>query len=180
VLDASDKLDEQPRATHYAPPAVQVLRRAGVIDRIREQGIYMKQVCWRKPNGDYIAGLDLMHLIDYEDRLACLPLNRVSRIILDDLEKFPNATVKWSHNVIGIGQDDSKAWVQVETPAGDQKFEADYIVGCDGANSAIRRGLFGKSFPGHTWNEQIVATNVGAQYAVYSPSIADATFPDLL
>jgi 2-polyprenyl-6-methoxyphenol hydroxylase-like FAD-dependent oxidoreductase len=175
VLDLSDKLDEQPRATHYAPPAAQVLRRAGVIDRIREQGIYMNQVCWRNPNGDYLAGINLQHLIDFPDRLACLPLNRVSRIILDALEPLPTATIRWSHKVIGIGQDDDKAWVHVQTPEGEHKMEADYIVGCDGANSAVRRGLFGKSFPGHTWDEQIVATNVSTTSPLSFSGSADST-----
>lgn len=49
----------------------------------------------------------------------------------------------------------------VQTPAGEEKFSADYIVGCDGASSQIRRSLFGNlDFPGRTWDEQIVATNV--------------------
>lgn len=180
VLEASDKLDQQPRATHYAPPAVQVLRRAGVIDRIREQGIYMKQVCWRKPDGEYITGMNLMDLIDYPDRLACLPLNRVCPIIMEDLVKFPGATIKWSHKVTGIGQDDTKAWVEVQTPDGEQKLEADYIIGCDGANSAVRRGLFGKNFPGHTWDEQIVATNVRISKTTCHWVDTDTTRPDIL
>jgi 2-polyprenyl-6-methoxyphenol hydroxylase-like FAD-dependent oxidoreductase len=39
--------------------------------------------------------------------------------------------------------------------------EGDYVVGCDGANCTVRRRLFGEmEFPGFTWEEQIVATNV--------------------
>jgi len=38
---------------------------------------------------------------------------------------------------------------------------ADYVIGCDGANSKVRRSLFGDwNFPGFTWGEQIVATNL--------------------
>ncbi len=74
----------------------------------------------------------------------------------------------YNHKVVEIGQDDSKAWVQVETPTGSQTHEADYIVGCDGANSKIRRCLFGESvYPGHTWEEQIVATNTYYDFEPY-------------
>jgi 2-polyprenyl-6-methoxyphenol hydroxylase-like FAD-dependent oxidoreductase len=38
ILDAGDTVDEQPRATHYAPPAVAELRRAGVIEDIIAAG----------------------------------------------------------------------------------------------------------------------------------------------
>ncbi|CZR65547.1 related to monooxygenase, partial [Phialocephala subalpina] len=53
--------------------------------------------------------------------------------------------------ILSIGQDESKAGVEVETPEGIKKLEADYIVGYDGANSQVRRSLFGDwEFPGFT------------------------------
>lgn len=47
------------------------------------------------------------------------------------------------------------------TPAvHDMRFTAGYIVGCDGARSIIRMKLFDDGdLPGHTLEEQIVATN---------------------
>ncbi|EOO00965.1 putative fad binding domain-containing protein [Phaeoacremonium minimum UCRPA7] len=74
------------------------------------------------------------------------------------LEKY-NGQVSWEHKVTGLGQDENKAWVDVETPQGNTKVEADYIIGCDGANSQIRKSLFGNEYPGFTWDAQIVATN---------------------
>jgi 2-polyprenyl-6-methoxyphenol hydroxylase-like FAD-dependent oxidoreductase len=161
TLDAADKLDTLPRATHYAPPAVYELIRAGVIDEVRAQGFIARTVCWRKLDGTYIAGLDGSVLDGDPDRLTCLPLDKLGKILLDNLVAQTTATVEWQHKVTSIGQDADKAWVFVETPAGTKRMEADYIVGCDGANSQIRRSLMGDlNFPGKTWDEQIVATNV--------------------
>lgn len=88
------------------------------------------------------------------------------KIIFDHLAEQPTAEVKMLHRVTNVGQDNNRAWVNVTTPNGEEKLEADYIVGCDGANSQVRRSLFGDSeFPGWSWDKQIIATNVGwSQY----------------
>ena len=163
TIDADDKLDSQPRATHYAPPAVYELIRAGVIDEVREQGFIPRTVCWRKLDGTYLAGLDGGVLDGDADRLTCLPLDKLGKVLYDNLRAQPTSTIQWGYKVTDIGQDEGKAWVSVQTPEGPKQLEADYIVGCDGANSQIRRSLFGDlNFPGRTWDEQIVATNVCA------------------
>lgn len=161
LLDLSNKLDEQPRATHYGPPAMYELRRAGVVDDLRQQGFLPNGVCWRKLDGTYLAGMSADLLQDDPDRMVCLPLNRLGKILYDHIAVQPSATVLWGHKVVGLGQDEQKAWVHVETPEGEKRLEAAYIVGADGANSQVRRSLFGDTnFPGKTWDEQIVATNV--------------------
>ena len=161
LLDLSNKLDEQPRATHYAAPAMYELRRAGVLEDLRAAGFMPDGVCWRKLDGTYLAGLNATVLGDDPDRMVCLPLNRLGKILYDHLQRQPSATVSWDHKVVAIGQDADKAWAKVETSEGSKTLEAPYIVGCDGANSQVRRSLFGdKLFPGKTWDERIVATNV--------------------
>lgn len=162
ILDLSNKLDEQPRATHYAPPAMYELRRAGIVEEMRQEGFIARKVCWRKLDGTYLAGLDGSVADDDPDRMVCLPLNKLGAILYRHLSAQPLATVKWDHKVTGVGQDEDAAWVDVETPEGQQRLKAKYVVGCDGANSQVRRSLFGDfAFPGKTWDEQIVATNVG-------------------
>lgn len=164
VLDTAKELDNRPRATHYGPPAMYELERAGVAEQVRNEGFLPTAVCWRKLTGPPLAFLDSTLLSKDPNQMACLPLNSLGKILLARLLLRPNAEVKWSHKVVAIGQDDKKAWVEVETPNGSQKLESNYIVGCDGANSQIRRSLFGDwNFPGKTWDEQIVATNVSKQ-----------------
>ncbi|KAL1620810.1 hypothetical protein SLS56_009477 [Neofusicoccum ribis] len=161
VLEQNHDLDPSPRATHYAPPAVYELRRAGITDQLREEGFAPKTVCWRKPDFTYIAGLDGSVHDGNPDRMICLSLQRVSQIIYQHLIQHKHASVKYGHKVLSLGQDEKEAWVDVDVEnEGKKRFAADYIVGCDGANSQIRRSLFGDlNFPGRTWDEQIVATN---------------------
>ena len=105
-----------------------------------------------------------------------MPMQDLDQLMLDlFLEKY-NGQVSWEHKVTGLGQDENKAWVDVETPQGNTKVEADYIIGCDGANSQIRKSLFGNEYPGFTWDAQIVATNVSA---VRIPSLYSAMLTEV-
>ncbi|CAK7207829.1 hypothetical protein SEUCBS139899_010644 [Sporothrix eucalyptigena] len=163
ILDQADKLDENPRATHYAPPAMRVLNFAGVGDKMREKGFAPGNVAWRKLDGTFIAGMDNESQKDSLERMIALPLDQLGRVLYDHSKKFLSIKYLFNHKVTSIGHNEKTAWVNVEiTGSGKEtRFEADYIVGCDGANSIIRRSLFGDwEFPGRTWDEQIVATNV--------------------
>lgn len=162
VVEATETPDQQPRATHYNSPATHVLQRAGVLNEIREAGVMTNKIAWRKPDGTLLADLDLTVIPEESsERMTARPLNQVSEIILRRLHSQSSVEIKWAHKVVGVGQNDDEAWVEVETPSGKQQLKADYIVGCDGANSIIRRALQGDlNFPGKTWDQQIVATNV--------------------
>ena len=161
LVDKSDQLDESPRAAHYQPPAVRYLHLAGVKDEAREMGFLPTGMAWRKFDGTLISGLDLTLNSDDPNQMICLPLDQLGPLLYKHVLQEPLAKVSWSHEVIGTGQDQNEAWIDVKTPEGNNTLRADYIVGCDGATSAIRRCLFGPDFPGKTWEVQIVATNVG-------------------
>jgi len=163
LLEAAESLDDRPRATHYSPPAVYELRRAGVLEDMKAEGGFTPNgACWRKLNGELIAGIPTGSSGESSDPMICLPLNKLNNVFQRQIAKLPHVKILYSHKVTGVGQDENKAWVEVEAPGGGpQILEAQYIVGCDGANSQIRRSLFGDwEFPGFTWEQQIVATNV--------------------
>ncbi|KAK0726727.1 hypothetical protein B0T26DRAFT_671493 [Lasiosphaeria miniovina] len=154
VVDGAYGLDVRPRAAHYVPPAVRELRRAGVIEDVLADGFVPKKMFWGKLDGAYPAGLD-------------------NSILGDD---HPDPEVNWGHCAAGeLGQSKARAWVQVSTSAGEIRMEADYTMGCDGANFQIRRSLQGDmTFPGFTWDKQIVATNVYYDFDRYG--YEDANF----
>ena len=133
-------------------------------DEAREQGYLPTETTWRKPDGTLIATIDMAANYDDPNTLICLTLDLLGKLLYKHVQREPSVTVSWSYEVTEIGQDDTRAWVDVKTPEGTKRLEADYIVGCDGANSQIRHGLFGQNFPGKTWDVQIVATNVSQYY----------------
>jgi 2-polyprenyl-6-methoxyphenol hydroxylase-like FAD-dependent oxidoreductase len=164
IFEATDEVDKRLRATHFSSAATRVLQRVGILDEIRETGVITKRVVWRKPDGTLLAALDYESLPeDHKERMVALPLPEVCSILLNKIPALPTVQLRWKHKVVDAGQDQGTAWVDVESVDGKQRIEADYIIGCDGASSKIRQLFAGKdNYPGLTWDEQLVATNVSS------------------
>ncbi|KAL2007778.1 hypothetical protein VTN00DRAFT_7760 [Thermoascus crustaceus] len=171
LLEAGSKLDEQPRAAHYASPATYELMRAGVLNDVKQRGFHPRSVTWRKSDGTFIpSGTNEYLPDDYPYKLVVLPRDRLGVLLYEHIQRLgPIATVEFSHKVVKVGQDEDKAWVEVETPTGDrQRREADYVIGCDGASSTVRRELSGPEYPGETLDAQIIAMNVYYDFTKYN------------
>jgi len=160
ILDADTKINDNPRAAHYAPSAVYDFHRAGIIDDVRAVGLHPKGVCWRLQDGTFLGGMGR----DPEDSkyaMVVLPLDQLGPLLVKHFESYPNTEIKWGHKLTGVEQDDNSATAVVETIDGEKKkVTGDYLVGADGASSGVRTALFGKEYPGETLKAQIVATNV--------------------
>jgi len=106
--------------------------------------------------------------------MVALTLNKLVTIVHDHISKQKDASILWSHNVVRVGQDDKKAWVDIETPDGTKRMEGSYIVGCDGATSIVRRSVVGeKAMSGFTWDKQLVAADVSCRNLLGARSITD-------
>ena len=146
------------------------------------------KICWRKLDGTRIAGLDrsLLHDGGYEgDALTVLGLGELSEICVEELKK-KGQEIRWNEKVVALGgqeEGSTEAWVEVETAEGKKRYEGDFVVGCDGGNSAVRKLLFGKRFDGFTWDVQVVATNVGlllsSVYTVRVDADVEQTYYDI-
>jgi 2-polyprenyl-6-methoxyphenol hydroxylase-like FAD-dependent oxidoreductase len=167
VLEAWSGLDTRLRATQYGTPASRIFRKAGVLDDIRAIGIQnFKGIYWRTVrDGKKLASVDLSLTQDDPDRITVLPLSEILQILYRHCQKF-NIEVKFDHKVVNVRQNESKAWVEVEVGqenGGDatrETFEADYVIGCDGATSRVRQELFGREWPGVTWDHALLVQNV--------------------
>ena len=73
--------------------------------------------------------------------------------------------VKFNHKVLRTGQDEKSAWVDVEVgKEGEvketQRITADYLIGCDGGSSTVRKSLYGRNWPGQTFDFRLMVQNV--------------------
>ncbi|KAH7259425.1 FAD binding domain-containing protein [Fusarium redolens] len=94
--------------------------------------------------------------------MTCLPQPQVGQILLEKLASVNAPSVRFRVKVIGPGQDETQAWVDVTKEGSDkvERYHASFVIGCDGGGSAVRKSLYGDDFPGFTWKQKLVATNV--------------------
>lgn len=188
LLEQASSLDTNPRASHYTAESCAELDRAGVLDEVRAEGFAPDGVSWRRLDAGRTRMVMIRNTGTNSDgsggdgersrySMVCLPLHRLGRILERRLLERKEARIHYGCRVVDIGglsnstsKEGSKAWVKVERAMDGGEVvtevrEADYVVGCDGANSTVRRRLFGDDvYPGYTWKEQIVATNVYYDY----------------
>jgi 2-polyprenyl-6-methoxyphenol hydroxylase-like FAD-dependent oxidoreductase len=145
------------------------MRRAGVLSDVQKEGYVPSGVCWREFDGTYIAGIK-SHMED-PDVMVCLPLDKLIRLYYRHFVKLEGTELLWQHKVVGLEQDEGEARVVVETPEGTKTLGADYVLGCDGANSQVRKSLFGKEYPGEKLHSQIIATNVSLPVSAISAKV---------
>jgi 2-polyprenyl-6-methoxyphenol hydroxylase-like FAD-dependent oxidoreductase len=166
LIDKESIVDSSPRASHLAAPGIQIFRRTGVYEDIRQAGFLPEKLSFRKIDGTPIATLDDIAVAKSLDATVVLPIGKLCPILLSHVEKEPKISLKWKTRVLNVGQNEDSAWVDVVSEDGkEEKIIADYVCGCDGGTSRVRKSILGeKSFPGKTWDVQFVATDVSLGY----------------
>lgn len=113
--------------------------------------------------------LDLSVTEGEEDRMTVLQLGQIIQIMYKHCtEKYSDLIdIRFNHRVTSTGQNPTKGKARVHVEIGndesDKRFdriEADYVIGCDGAASAVRRSLFGRNWPGQTFDCKFIVQNV--------------------
>ncbi|KAI9659501.1 MAG: hypothetical protein M1821_001759 [Bathelium mastoideum] len=143
-------------------PGIQILRRAGVLEDVRRAGFLPGTLTFRKLDGTAIVSIEDVAQSRSPDAMTVLPIGELGKIMVAQAQRNSNISVLWSHEVTSVGQDEKSAWVVVKDRDGlEKEIVGDFLCGCDGASSQVRKSLFGaRSFPGKTWDAQLVATNV--------------------
>lgn len=97
--------------------------------------------------------------------LLNLPQADLNKLFLREAIKTGHVHVEFNTELVSIidNTDDGVSVVvrNNETQV-EHKMRAPYLVGADGARSTTRKSL-GLPFPGHTWPERLIATNVPVQ-----------------
>lgn len=156
VLEKDDGPTDETRAVFYMPVSLFEFERAGILKDVTEAALQPKSACFRDAaDGKPLFSMPGMGMI-------ALTLNKLAAIIQSHVSQHDEVEILYSHEVTALGQGESSAWVDVKTPQGEQRIESQYIVGCDGGKSFVRRALFGEqSMPGFTWDKNLAALDVG-------------------
>lgn len=118
---------------------------------------------------------------DWREISSVYAVGEMCGLLERELKSRASISIRWGSKVTaiksGLASEDDHAVVEVEENGQTKEYSADHIVGTDGGNSTVRRLVFGsRKFPGFSWEEQIVATNVSWHYEALLLKVVFADF----
>jgi 2-polyprenyl-6-methoxyphenol hydroxylase-like FAD-dependent oxidoreductase len=162
VLDCEPAVVRSPRAAVYFHTTISILKKLGLSEEAHEIGLSSTEF--------------MMHWLDTRERVSSdmrdalepgqefdhnlhFGQHILAELVIRHLARLPRTQVLWNHRVTALEQDGNGVTLTCETPAGEQRIEAAWVIGTDGARSTVRR-LLGLEFEGFTWPDRFVATNI--------------------
>jgi 3-(3-hydroxy-phenyl)propionate hydroxylase len=154
LLEAQKRIDDSPRASTTQPPTLEILAELGLIDEYIAQGLVSRTFqFWDRPSRRLIAEFDFGRLRGETayPYVVQTEQHKLANMAIERLRCMPNAEVLLGCAVSGISQNEK----QVTVMAGERQFAADYVIGCDGGRSTVRKQL-DIEFEGYTWPERFL------------------------
>lgn len=133
-----------PRAVHFDHEIGRVLQSAGLADRVRAISARVPDHYeWRNRDGETLVKIDW----SLDGSCGWPVANFFSQpdleaVLAESLDELPTVRLSRGLEVVGIGDNDQDVGVTVTDRTGERRqLRARYVVGCDGANSFVRRHL---------------------------------------
>ncbi|GAA3447595.1 FAD-dependent oxidoreductase [Planomonospora venezuelensis] len=171
VLEAGEELSSESRASTFHPPTLEMLHDLGVLEALLERGLVTRTFQYRDRAGRVLAELDLGVLAGdtpYPFRVQC-EQSKLTPVLLGELAGL--AEVRFGHRVTGVAA--RAGGVVVETSRGEVR--GGWLVGADGAHSAVRRAL-GVPFEGITYPERFLVASTGEDLAELLPGLGPVAY----
>jgi 2-polyprenyl-6-methoxyphenol hydroxylase-like FAD-dependent oxidoreductase len=171
------------KAVGLQPRTMEILEGMGVLHPVLDAGIQMRgQIVY--VNGQQVARLDLSLPDDIPFGFLCIPQYETERILREELARR-GVHVERGTRLAGFEQDADGVTATLLGTDGRQTVRAAYLIGADGAHSAVRKGL-GLAFEGAAFEEQYMLGDVEVDwsmprgYAIRAMHQIDGVTDDLL
>lgn len=160
VFEDDAMTSSAPKAGTVVPRALEFFDRLGVIDKVLESGIRIESVDFiRRTTETPLMRVDMTEL--QQDTafpfFLNLPQHEFEPILLQRAVEL-GAEVRFGHRLTALSQRDDDCLLTLETDDGTVEYEADYVLGCDGGKSTVRRQL-GLRYREITPAEQFIVVN---------------------
>ncbi len=164
LLDNDDRLSSGSRAICFAKRTLEIFDRLGCGDPMVDKGVSWNvgKVHFRD---QMVYQFDLLPEAGHE-RPAFINLQQyyVEGHLAERAAQLPLIDLRWKHAVVGATQDGDRVQLEVETPDGRYRIDADWVAACDGARSPLR-GLLGLESHGRSFKDRFLIADVKMQAA---------------
>lgn len=163
VLEARPEAGTTPGDLVYNWNVLPGLDRLGILDDLLTVGFAEPHSFYRVGSTDETLTFDLGVLADESPFPFNLHVRQdeVTKILLKHLGERSEVTFLLNTALTDLVQDADGVTVTCDGPAGEVTLRAGWVVGADGARSAVRRRL-GLSFAGITWPERLISVEIDA------------------
>ena len=173
VLERNAAPAQDLRASTFHPPTLDMLARFGIPHELLALGLVARYTQQRDRSAGLIAEFDMALLANdtaYPYRLQCEQW-KLNAILLERLAQFPHAKVLMHAAIQSVAQDASGVSVSTQINGDLQTLQADYLIGADGAWSAVRQSL-GIEFEGFTYPERFLVVSTAFEFANHLPQLS--------
>jgi 3-(3-hydroxy-phenyl)propionate hydroxylase len=163
LLEASDRIDDSPRASTTQPPTLEILAELGLIEEYQQVGLVARTFqFWDRPARRLVAEFDFARLAGETafPYVVQTEQHKLAGMALARLRSMPNAEVHFGCRVSGLQQHEDS--VEVGCADG-TSFSAEYVIACDGGRSTVRK-LLDIEFEGYTWPERFLVVTTAFDF----------------
>jgi 3-(3-hydroxy-phenyl)propionate hydroxylase len=161
IIEREPQIVDSPRAVVYHWSVLPGIERLGLLEEARSIGFAKQDYCYLvlQTQERISWSLEALGSVTPYPYNLHLGQNKLAEIALRRLQQMPHCAVHWSTRFLALTQDPDGVSVTADTPEGTREFRAGWVIGADGAGSAVRKAL-ALDFPGTTWRHRFVATNI--------------------
>jgi 3-(3-hydroxy-phenyl)propionate hydroxylase len=174
VLEQEPAPVEDQRAASLHPSTLEMLDELGVTEKIIPLGLISSAYRFHdRVSHSVVAEFDLALMQD-EFRFPFVLQYEQYKLTASIAAEYANASdfdVRFSHAVTGLAETADGVDIEVRSPSGVERIRADYVVGCDGGRSTVRK-LAGIEFEGFTYPERFIKIATSFDFGKANPKVA--------
>jgi 3-(3-hydroxy-phenyl)propionate hydroxylase len=158
MIEANPGPVEDQRAATVHPPTVEMLVELGLKDAAWDSGLLSPIFHYRdRVTDDLVAIFDVGVLEGEVPYPFVLQWEQYKLVLaaLAQAEKTGLLTCRFDQTLTDLSQDADRVTATTQTQDGPETYVFDYIAGCDGGRSTVRK-LAGIAFEGFTWPERFI------------------------
>ena len=176
LLEKRNSLNTASKASTFHPPTLEIIDDLGAIEPLLSQGELVHRIQYRNSDGPFaeFALADLAGRTRYPFRLH-LEQSRLTPTLLAKFQALPNTTTLFEADVHGIEQTGDSITAIAKHHGQDIRMTGSYLLGTDGANSAVRQAL-GLAFDGTVYPTKILRVMTTDDLDAILPTIAPITY----
>jgi len=174
VLESGPDISTEMRASTFHAPTLDMLDELGAAAEMVRQGRVGPRLQYRRRDHSLIAEFDFGILADvtrHPFRLQCEQF-KLTRILHDRLTAQPGYDIRFNATVAGAEDHGDRVVAILQSG---ERIEGAYLIGADGAHSAVRRAA-DIAFEGFTWPERFLVLSTEFDFAAAIPGLADVSY----